>query len=235
MLVAIMVNLRLAIRRLARSVIFNRRVERLIVKLFSIVYYGNSAQTWMNTRWLGVTTLKYPFDLWIYQELIFELRPNLIIESGTWDGGSALYFASLCDLVRNGRVVTIDISDLPGRPEHPRITYITGSSVEPTVVAQVREIADASATVLIILDSDHSKAHVLREIQQYAPLVTAGSYLIVEDTNINGNPVYGTFGPGPMEAVDEFMASDTRFEIDRDREKFLLTANPGGYLRRKVD
>ncbi|HMF83391.1 MAG TPA: CmcI family methyltransferase [Acidimicrobiia bacterium] len=203
-----------------------------VVAVFSLLYYGNFGQTLGNTRWLGISIIKNPLDLWIYQEIVHELRPDLIIETGTWIGGSALYLASLCDLVDHGRVVTIDIVEYKGRPEHKRIEYITGSSVEPKVIDQVLEQAHASETVMVILDSNHRKVHVLDELRLYAPLVTVGSYLIVEDTNVNGHPNYRRHGPGPWEAVEEFMREDSRFEIDKSREKFMLTFNPRGYLRR---
>jgi len=86
--------------------------------------------------------------------------------------------------------------------------------------------------VLVLLDSDHSRDHVLKELQSYAPLVTPGSYVVVEDTNLDGHPVFPEFGPGPMEAVAEFLGSDSHFEVDRTREKFLMTFNPGGFLKR---
>jgi cephalosporin hydroxylase len=206
--------------------------SRAIIDAFAMLYYRRMQQTWLNTRWLGVSILKNPLDLWVYQEIVHELRPDLIIETGTAHGGSALYLASLCDLVDQGRVITIDIETVERRPEHQRINYITGSSTDPTVVGPVIHEANASETVMVILDSDHTQAHVLDELRVYAPVVTVGSYLIVEDTNVNGHPVSRSHGPGPMEAVDEFMAEDSRFEVDATREKFMHTFNPGGYLRR---
>ena len=94
------------------------------------------------------------------------------------------------------------------------------------------ERAAGAGTVLVVLDSDHSRDHVLAEPRAYAPLVTPGSYLVVEDTNINGHPVYEAFGPGPMEAVQDFLKERDDFEADRSREKFLLTFNPRGWLRK---
>jgi len=207
--------------------------KRTIVNRFTVLYYALAQQTWKNTRWLGINLWKNPLDLWVYQELIHEHRPDLIIETGTWAGGSALFLASLCDLINHGRVITIDIETLDNRPEHERIAYITGSSLDPTVINPVVEQARTCETVMVLLDSDHNKAHVLNELRIYAPLVTVGSYVVVEDTNINGHPVARSFGPGPMEAVDEFLAEDSRFEIDLTPEKFLHTFNPHGFLRRK--
>jgi cephalosporin hydroxylase len=197
-------------------------------------YYdaGYAGGTWADTRWFGVATLKCPLDLWIYQELLYELRPDLIVETGTAFGGSALYFASLLDLLGNGRVLTIDLQPQPDRPEHPRIEYVNGSSVAPETLAHVREAAVGAGTVLVVLDSDHRKEHVLEELRLYAPLVTPGSYLVVEDTILNGHPVSPEFGPGPMEATEEFLRGNPDFTSDRRREKLYLTFNPKGYLRR---
>jgi cephalosporin hydroxylase len=154
------------------------------------------------------------------------------VETGTAHGGSALYLATLCETVGTGEVVSVDIGPWPDRPAHPRLTYLTASSTDPAVVARVAERATGAGTVLVVLDSDHRRDHVLAELRAYAPLVTPGSYLVVEDTNINGHPVYEAFGPGPMEAVQDFLKERDDFEADRSREKFLLTFNPGGWLRR---
>jgi cephalosporin hydroxylase len=184
----------------------------------------------VNATWLGTPALKAPADLWIYQEIIAELRPDLIVETGTMFGGSALYLASICDLVGRGQVVTIDIDERGPYPPHPRVDYWTASSIDPATIDRLRE--REAETVLVILDSDHSERHVRAELEAYESLVTVGSYLIVEDTNINGHPVLRGYGPGPMEAVDGFMATATNYVIDRSREKFLVTQNPRGYLRR---
>lgn len=176
--------------------------------------------------------MKAPTDLWLYQEIMFKLRPDVIVETGTYKGGSAYYLASLCELLGKGEVITIDVEQYQGRPNHPRITYLNGSSISDSILEQVRHRISGKQTVLIILDSDHSKDHVLRELQVYHPLVTKGSYVIVEDSNVNGHPVWPEFGPGPMEAIDLFMATNKQFVIDNSMEKFLLTFNPRGYLRR---
>ncbi len=114
----------------------------------------------------------------------------------------------------------------------PRITYLLGSSVSEEIVGRVAAEAEGQAPILVILDSDHRKEHVLAELGRYAPLVTTGSYLIVEDTNLNGHPVEPDFGPGPTEAVEEFLADRSDFTVDRSKEKLYLTFNPGGYLKK---
>ena len=202
------------------------------IDAFHHLYYDHPEATWDNTYWLGVPTQKCPLDLWVYQEIIVEQRPDVIIECGTCKGGSALYLASICDLTKSGRIFTIDIEPGRSRPDHKRVRYILGSSTDPAVVDTVGQQIRPNDRVLVILDSDHSKDHVLNELRAYAPMVTTGSYIIVEDTNINGHPVYAEFGPGPMEAVEEFLATNAEFEIDTSREKFLMSFNPRGWLRR---
>lgn len=205
-----------------------------IIRDFHGLYYDSfrDGKTWADTWFLGTKTEKCPIDLWLYQELIHKLRPDCIIETGTRFGGSALYMASICDLIGHGSILTIDIDGEPVRPTHPRLTYLTESSVGDIALAKARELTAKAQTVLVVLDSDHSYAHVLEELKHYSDLVTVGSFLIVEDTNINGNPVIPSFGPGPMEAVDEFLKQDTRYEIDPFNEKMLLSFSPRGFLRR---
>jgi cephalosporin hydroxylase len=169
----------------------------------------------------------------LYQEIISELRPALVVETGTYMGGSALFMATVMDALDSGRVVSIDKQHVRPLPTHPRVEYVLGSSVAPEVVEQVRAAAArAGGPVMAVLDSDHSRDHVLGELEVYADIVTPDSYLIVEDTNINGHPVLRSFGPGPMEAVETFLAGRHDFSVDADRERLLLTMNPHGYLRR---
>jgi cephalosporin hydroxylase len=207
----------------------DRRFDRAAVSRAHDVLYESDA--WTHATWLGSQALKNPLDLWVYQEIMWETEPELIVETGTYRGGSALYLASLCDLMGRGAVLSIDVE--PKRddyPEHPRITYLAGrSSTDPAVVEEVRERADGRS-ILVILDSDHSQRHVEAELAAYAPLVPVGCYLIVEDSNIGR--IRKDLMPGPFEAVERFLAQSDDYEIDREREKFLITFNPGGYLRR---
>jgi len=206
--------------------------EQRIVDDFHRLYYSQPHRTWSNTSWMGSPVCKSPFDLWIYQEILHEVRPDVIVECGTYAGGSARYFASLCDLFGKGRVVTIDAIPLDHRPVHPRITYLTGSSVAPEILRAVRSKIATGDKVLVTLDSCHEARHVLEEMRLYGPIVTSGSYLIVEDGNVNGHPVAPEHGPGPAEAIVQFMATSKDFVVDRTREKFFMTFNPSGYLRK---
>jgi cephalosporin hydroxylase len=200
------------------------------VRDFHRLYYAS--RVWQQTLWRGVQVFKCPLDLWIYQEILNEVRPDLVVESGTCLGGSALYLASICEDIGHGEVLTIDITAHPNRPEHRRLTYWTGSSTSPEAIDTVKRHIAPNAKVLVILDSDHSKAHVAQELALYGPLVSPGSYMIVEDGNVNGHPVVPEHGPGPTEAISEFLEGSKDFAIDRDREKFFVTFNPGGYLKK---
>ena len=206
-----------------------KRLDRAALSRAHDVLYLSDA--WTDTTWLGAQALKNPLDLWVYQEIMNETRPELIVETGTYRGGSAFYLASICDMLATGDVVSIDIEPLrEDYPEHPRITYLGGrSSTDPDVVADVRARAEGRRT-LVILDSDHSQRHVEDELAEYAPLVHVGGYVIVEDSNIG--QIRKDLLPGPLEAIEAYLARTDEFEIDRAREKFLITQNPNGYLRR---
>jgi cephalosporin hydroxylase len=139
--------------------------------------------------------------------------------------------AHILDIVGKGEILSIDIDNTISRPTHPRITYVHGSSADPTLIDSLLEGRHVEVC-LVVLDSNHSKAHVLKELDLLASHVSVGSYLIVEDTNINGHPTFPGFGEGPFEAVEEFLETHPEFAVDETREKFLLTFNPRGYLLR---
>jgi cephalosporin hydroxylase len=186
-------------------------------------------------RWLGQPILQNTLDLWTIQETIADLKPALIVETGTNRGGSSLFYAHLFDLLgTNGRIVTIDVAkqhDLC----HPRITYLIGDSVSTSIVDVVRGlIARADGPILVILDSDHSAAHVARELDAYAPFVTPGSYVLVQDGSIDTLPYFKSSRPGPVPAIHGFLANNPEFSIDREKcDRFLITHHPDGWLRRR--
>ena len=210
----------------------NFKSKKNVIDYFHKLYYDSKKQTRKNTFFLGTITFKCPLDLWIYQEILFDLKPDIIIECGTANGGSALFLASICDSLNKGKIVTIDIEEKNNRPKHKRITYLSGSTTSKEIVEKVQSFIRSTDKIVVILDSDHHKDHVLRELEIYSKFVTKGSYIIVEDTNINGHPVRPKFGPGPMEAVEEFLKGNRDFVIDKSREKFFLTFNPNGYLKK---
>lgn len=223
----------------AEKLVYARSDEKevfQVVRDYHLAMYMSGV--WKNITYLGVPILKNPLDLWIYQEIISETRPDIIIETGTYEGGSALYLAGILDaLGGRGNVISIDIAP-KGTPEHPRVEYVTGSSIDPRMAGYIKEKAQGSR-VMVILDSAHNKSHVLLELELYGPLVTPGQYLIVEDTNLNGHPipVHATDAEheGPFEAVREYIkwSGKDMWENDVNRGKFGVTFNPGGYLKRK--
>ena len=203
-----------------------------ITRMFHMCYYNS--RIWENTFWHGHQILKCPMDMWIYQELIWKIKPDYIIETGTFRGGSALYYSHLFDLQGQGEVITIDVMERPNRPEHDRIHYLIGSSSDAEIFSQVQSMIGENKKVMVVLDSDHSRDHVFKEMQLWHSMVSKDSYMIVEDSNVNGYPVRPDFGPGPMEAINDFLQINNMFEIDNSQEKFLMTQNPRGYLKRTI-
>jgi cephalosporin hydroxylase len=178
-------------------------------------------------RFLGIWTLQNPTDAWILMEIFWEVKPDLIIEAGTFHGGSAALWAIILEHINpDARIITIDIEDqrtphakaLPIAQE--RVTFLLGSSTAPDVVAEVRRRAKGKR-VMVLLDSLHSKEHVAAELAAYAPLVPVGSYIVVQDTLV-----------GPLDAIDEFLEANKNFVADRSRERYPDTNSVRGYLRR---
>lgn len=196
-----------------------------------IVRTGNFA----SVSWLGRMIWQNPLDLWITQETIAEVRPALLIETGTFQGGSALYYAHIMDLLGQGRVVTIDVEDESQREAHPRITYVKGSSTDPEIFERMRrEAEEAEGPVMVILDADHSRDHVARELELYGRLVTPGSYMLSQDGIIDQLERFRSARPGPLEANRSFLERHPEFEYDRERnERFGVTHHPLGWMRRR--
>lgn len=198
-----------------------------------------------NFTWLGRPIIQLPQDIVAMQELIWRVRPELIIETGVAHGGSLVFYASLLELLGAGEVLGIDIDIRPqNRREierHPlakRITLLEGSSISPEIVASARTAAQGKERVLVVLDSNHTHEHVLSEARGYSPFVTKGSYLVVFDTVIEDLPAScfpdRPWRPGnnPKTAVRQFLAENDRFVIDRElQDRILVTAAPDGYLR----
>lgn len=183
--------------------------------------------------WMGLTARKLVLDAWVYQQILFETRPEIIIEIGNAEGGSTRFLANMLDLLGSGAVLAVDIDHSIFRGHHPRVTLVTGDSAAPETVARVAELAHGRQG-LVIHDGDHARAHVLSDLRAYAQFVKLGCYFIVEDTLIDlfraGDGLGGV--NGPLGAVEQFVSEDTRFQIDEAREYFLLTYNPRGYLKR---
>jgi cephalosporin hydroxylase len=213
-------------------------------------------------EWLGRPIIQYPQDIVAMQELIWQVKPDLIIETGIAHGGSLIFSASMlaqldiCEAIEAGvsinpwesrrKVLGIDIdirahnrAAIEAHPMASRIQMIQGSSIAPDVVAQVRAIAADHSRVLVCLDSNHTHDHVLAELEAYAPLVSTGSYCVVFDTIIEDMPDSmfpdRPWGPGnnPKTAVWEYLKSHPEFEIDQSiPHKLLITVAPDGYLKR---
>ena len=208
-----------------------------IVSGFNYMYYTSNVGR--NLTWAGHELIKNPCDLWMYVDIIQRLRPSLVIETGTHHGGSACFLADIASVLGvDMQVITVDINPkISFNPAEKNVVPVVGRSTAPAVVRKVYKLAEkrlaaAPGHVLVILDSDHTEANVSRELTHYAPLVSKSSYVIVEDTNINGHPVYSEHGPGPYEAVDAFLKDNSAFARDVNCERFLLTFNPRGYIQR---
>jgi cephalosporin hydroxylase len=192
-------------------------------------------------RWLGIKTLQHPFDAWITQEIIFEVKPDFIVETGTFLGGSAVLWATILEHANpDGRIITVDIRDgrNPATKRLPisqrRVEFLHGSSTDPELVSEIAKRVEGK-TVLVILDSLHEKHHVLDELRAYSSLVSVGSYIIVQDTVIGHRvPRFEDpkWMPGAWEAVHAFLAENDNFVIDARRERLLVTNNADGFLKR---
>lgn len=208
---------------------------------FHVLYYDSKVWA-VNTSWMGNIVQKCPLDLWMYQEIIYATKPELIIETGSGFGGSTLYLANLLDIIYKdnldkGKVISIDCEGKK-RPIHNRITYINDISTNENVINQLTKIIGDNSnnlnySVMVILDSDHTRDYVLKELEIYSKFVTKDMYLIVEDTNINPIAQDGkTILEGPYLAVKDFVNVHHEFVVDNTMHKHFLTFNAYGYLKR---
>ena len=176
-------------------------------------------------RWRGVQLMKFPTDLLLYEQTIWNNKPDFIIECGTMYGASALFFADMLEMTGKGKVISIDVVERE-RPAHPRVEYITGSSIHKEVIEQVREKI-GNGTCMAILDSNHHRIHVKRELHAYAPMITKGQYIVVEDIHF-----VHPYEKGPGPAVDWFLNTHEGFKKEDVTEQFLVSISRDGWLRR---
>ncbi|MEO8415623.1 MAG: cephalosporin hydroxylase family protein [Ginsengibacter sp.] len=207
---------------------------------------SNKAKYSYNFTWMGRPIIQYPQDMIAMQELIWEIQPDLIIETGIAHGGSIIYYASLLELIGKGEVLGIDIdirehnkNKIEEHPMYKRIHMLEGSSVTGEMVERVRPFTIGKKSIMVCLDSNHTHEHVLNELNFYAPFVTPGSYIVVFDTIVEDLPErylpnrFWGIGNNPKTAVREFLKHHADFEIDETmNNKLLISVNPDGYLKR---
>ena len=220
--------------------------DQQIIKRFNDIYARS--EVWRETTWLGILSVQVPSDNWTMQEIIYEIKPDFIIETGTFLGGTALYYAMVLDQVnKNGKIISVDITDVRDKKVFDselykeRVEFIEADSVAQTTIDEIRKRVK-NHKVLVTLDSLHTKDHVLKELKLYSQFVSPGSYIVVQDTYWDLMPKsmqkemiargWTASIEGPLEAVKEFLKTNDNFEIDKSKEKYLLTWYPSGYLKR---
>ncbi len=207
---------------------------------------GWSQRTYHEIAWLGVPIWQLPQDMMMMQELIWKLRPDVIVETGLALGGSAIFYASLLELIGHGHVITVEVkvqkpvrATVAAHPLGKRTTQIEGSSIDDDIVARVRGMIDADARVLVVLDSNHTRAHVRHELEKYSPFVGPDGYVVVFDGNMetladaaDGSPEW--IDDNPAAATRDFLADHPEFEVDPHYNRLGATYCPDGFLRRRV-
>jgi cephalosporin hydroxylase len=229
-------------RRMGEDQALFERSKQLIVEADRYKY----SYLW---TWLGVPIIQMPADIVALQEAVWQSKPDLIIETGVARGGSVIFFASLLELIGRGKVIGVDIDirahnrdTIENHPMAKRISLIEGSSTAATTLEKIRAEIAADSRVMAVLDSNHSRDHVLAELRSYGPLVSPGHYLVVADTVLGFLTPEQTprarsqvWFPGnePLVALNEFLREDPRFERDLViNGKLIMASSPGGYLRR---
>ena len=183
---------------------------------------------------MGVPIWKNPLDTWIYQEILFEVKPDVVVEIGSRFGGSTKFFANMLDIIGKGEVISIDNHRADFKLTHPRLVLLNGKSSDPDILSRVTEQCSGKK-VFLIQDGDHRCAQVLEDLENYSRFVSLGSYFIVEDGIVDlfheGDGL-GFKEEGPLAAVEKFLSIHDEFIVDESRERYLITYNPKGYLKR---
>ena len=209
--------------------------DQWVIDRFHEIYYESFTSDW--TYFLGVPTIQYPNDNWVMQEIITEVKPDFIIETGTFTGGATLFYATILEKVnKKGKIITMDPYPKIEQASNfklwkEKVEFIKESSVSPKVIAQLTK-RTKNHKVLVTLDALHTKEYVLKELELYAPLVSVNSYLIVQDTHLNGHPIDPDHGEGPWEAVEVFLKNNKHYKIDHSKERHLISQYPSGILKR---
>jgi cephalosporin hydroxylase len=229
-------------REHARALGADRKLQELSLEITAASDRLNYSYVW---RWLGVPIIQMPTDVVALQEVVWESRPQVIVETGVARGGSVVLSASLLELLGEGMVVAVDIDirahnrrNIESHPLAHRVQLIEGSSISSDVVEEVRRRTADAERVMVVLDSNHTHEHVLAELRLYGPMVTVGQMLVVADTIVEHLPRQThrprPWGPGdnPKTALDAYLAECDRFAVDTElNAKLLMTSTPGGYLR----
>jgi len=237
---------------------FEKQNEKNILKMSQDQKFQKLTKSWFKSSekfqysyhfsWMGRPIIQYPQDMIALQELIWKIKPDLIIETGIAHGGSLIFSASILQLIGKGNVVGIDIDirkhnriEIEKHPMFKRIKMIEGSSIDEKIIKKVNQFAKNKKQILVILDSNHSHNHVLKELELYSPLVTKNSYLIVFDTIIEDISAVKSSsrqkrpwgkGDNPKTAVKSFLKTNNRFVIDKEIEnKLMITVAPNGFLK----
>lgn len=224
--------------------------KELIRRADAFIVSASQAKYTYNFTWFGVPIFQHPEDIIALQEIIFRVKPEVIVDVGTARGGTAIFYASLLKLIGGGRVISVDIDirvhnrdTIRRHPLARLVDLVEGSSTDPTTVAKVKRLIRGKKPVLISLDSLHSGTHVAGELALYSKLVTRGSYLVVCDTVLKKLP-RSTYPKdhatrpwsekdNPGTAVDKFLRKNKRFIVDTDIDhKLLISCAAGGYLKR---
>lgn len=222
----------------------NKELQKLSTSFFlETVKAGYS----YNFTWMGRPIIQYPQDMVAMQEIIWDIKPDLIVETGIAHGGSLIFYASLLELIGKGEILGIDIdirehnkAQIENHSMFKRIKMLEGSSISEEIVEQVKEYVKGKSTVLVVLDSNHSHDHVLKELELYAPFVTSGSYIVVFDTVVENMPSDYDWGDrpwgkgnNPLTAVRAFLSKNKEFEVDEAIDaKLAISVAPGGYLKK---
>ena len=231
--------------------------ERITVDLYSREGFDLLTNLWIKLgaeyrvmyepTWLGRPIIQFPTDIVAIQELLWQTKPDVVIETGVAHGGSLVLSASILELIGKGKVVGVDIEIRPhnrtaieAHPLKRRIELIEGSSIAPATVAAVREAAAGARSVVVFLDSKHTEAHVFRELELYGPLVTPGSYLVAHDGAQAWVWDIPRAKPGwkddhPLNAIHKYLATHPEFRIDPHWTRHGITSSPDGFLKRLTE
>ena len=208
--------------------------ERYSMSLREWLIYHQREIVFTKVSWMGTRILKNPLDAWIYQEIIHEVQPDVIVEIGSRYGGGTKYFADLLDILGKGMVISIDIDRSVYNLDHERVKVLTGNSSDQKIISEVADLCRGKA-VLVIQDGDHRRKQALEDLENYSKFVSINSYFIMEDGIVDlfhhGDGL-GFQEEGPLAAVEEFLSRNSHFVIDSSRERYILTYNPKGFLKR---